>query len=179
MATAAEAHRFDADVYGRIVESGALDDQRVELIDGQIVDMSLQLPRHAGAIERLTGLLGGGAATLRIQLPLHVAGDSVSEPDIALTKDESSRDRHPTSALFVAEVAVSSHVLDRGRKAELYAAAGVPVYWVVDVPGARVEVHGRPQPTGGYAAVRVYRGDEELPVPVADMVPFTVAQLLR
>jgi Uma2 family endonuclease len=179
VATEVSTHRFDAETYGRIVESGALDDQRVELIDGRIVDMSPQSSQHAGVIERLAYALSGGAAYLRPQSPLHVADDSVPEPDIALVETPSMLDQHPTTALLVVEVAVSSHALDRGRKAELYAAAGVPEYWVVDVPGRSVEIHREPQQSGGYARVTVHRGDDELTPPVAGIAPFTVARLLR
>jgi Uma2 family endonuclease len=179
VATEVSQHRFDAETYGRIVASGALDDQRVELIDGRIVDMSPQTTQHAGAIARLTHLLAGGEALLRVQLPLHVAWDSVPEPDIALAGTEIDWDRHPTTASLVVEVAVSSHALDRGRKAELYAAAGVPEYWVVDVTGRSVEVHREPQPSGGYRAVTIRAGEDELAPPVAGIAPFTVERLLR
>lgn len=178
MATEVSTHRFDAETYGRIVESGALDDQRVELIDGRIVDMSPQTTSHSGVIERLTQLLVGDGV-LRVQLPLHVASDSVPAPDIALTETASDWDRHPTTALLVVEVAVSSHALDRGRKAELYAAAGVPEYWVVDVPGRSVAVHREPRPAGGYESVTVQQGGDELTPPVAGIAPFTVERLLR
>jgi Uma2 family endonuclease len=178
VATAGSAHRFDAETYGRIVESGALDDERVELIDGQIVDMSPQTTWHAGAIARLTHLLRGADAFLRVQLPLRVADDSVPEPDLALTETQAGWESHPTTALLVVEVAVSSHALDRGRKAELYSAAGVPEYWVVDVPRGCVVVHREPQASSGYAVVTIYRGDDELPPPPG-VAPFTVAQLLR
>jgi Uma2 family endonuclease len=179
VATEVTEHRFDAETYGRIVESGALDDQRVELIDGRIVDMSPQTTQHAGAIARLTQLLAGGEALLRVQLPLHVASDSVPEPDVALTGTEIDWDSHPTTARLVVEVAVSSHALDRGRKSELYAAAGVPEYWVVDVPGRSVEVHREPRPAGGYGTVTVRKDDDELTPPVAGIAPFTVERLLR
>ena len=172
-------HRFDAETYGRIVESGALDDLRVELVDGWIVDMSPPSPPHSAPIVRLTHLLDGGESFLRVQLPLHVADDSVPQPDIALTGSEGDWDHHPTTAQLVVEVAVSSHRLDRGRKAELYAAAGVPEYWVVDVPGSAVEVHRDPRPAGGYGTVTVHRGGDELTPPVAGIAPFTVAHLLR
>lgn len=178
VATEVSTHRFDAETYGRIVESGALDDQRVELIDGRIVDMTPQTTQHAGAIARLTQLLVG-SGVLRVQLPLHVAPDSVPQPDIALTETASDWDRHATTALLVVEVAVSSHALDRGRKAELYAAAGVPEYWVVDVPGRSVEVHRGPRPAGGYESVTLQQGGDELTPPVAGIAPFTVERLLR
>jgi Uma2 family endonuclease len=179
VATEVSTHRFDAETYGRIVESGALDDQRVELIDGRIVDMSPQTSEHSAVIAWLTHLMAGREVFLRVQLPLHVAPDSVPEPDLAITDTEPSADRHPTTALLVVEVAVSSHALDRGRKAELYAAAGVPEYWVVDVSGRSVEVHREPRPAGGYGTVTVHKGDDELTPPVAGIAPFTVERLLR
>jgi Uma2 family endonuclease len=175
VATAVRPHRFDAEVYARIVESGALNDQRVELIDGEIVDMSPHSIEHAAVIERLTQLLKASDNWLRVQLPLHVAGDSVLEPDLGLRDEPAPADRHPTSASLVVEVAVSSLALDRGRKAELYAAAGVPVYWVIDVAGGRIEVSTDPQPPGGYGSVAIHRRNDVLPAPFAlavdDVIP--------
>ena len=167
MATAVRPHRFDAEVYGRIVESGALNDQRVELIDGEIIDMSPHSVEHAAVIERLTQLLRASDGWLRVQLPLQVGSDSVLEPDVVLRDGPTAADRHPTSASLVVEVSVSSLALDRGRKAQLYAAAGVPVYWVVDVAGERIEVCTDPQPTGGYGSVAIHRRGDVLPAPFA------------
>jgi Uma2 family endonuclease len=122
-----------------MVASGALEGQPVELLEGLLVDMSPHSPDHATIIEELTRHLAGARARLRVQLPLEVPPVSVPEPDLALVEKRSSG-RHPRTALLVVEVAVSSHPVDRDVKACLYAKAGVPTYWLIDVPGRVVEV---------------------------------------
>lgn len=154
----ATLHRLDTEAYNRIVESGVLEGQPVELIDGFLVEhMSPQSPAHSAIIERLTRHLAASQGWLRVQLPLEVPPDSEPEPDLALVDRQSSPERHVRSALLAVEVAVSTHKLDRGAKAELYARAGVPVYWVVDVPARAIEVYGGPG-KGGYRDCEVYRG---------------------
>jgi Uma2 family endonuclease len=177
VATEAIAHRFDAATYGRVVASGALQDQRVELIDGEILDMGPNSPRHVAVIERLMKPLTGSGARLRVQMPLQVADDSVPEPDLALVEGELSFERHPTTALLVVEVVLSSLALDRGRKSELYAGAGVPVCWVVDVESERVYVAGDPQPTGGYGTIAIHRRGDTLPAPAHGVDPIAVDRL--
>ena len=73
--------------------------------------------------------------------------------------------RHPRTALLTVEVAVSSHDADRGLKVKLYARAGVPTYWIVDVPGKAVEVRTDPGPDG-YRGLEVYGLDGAVPCPV-------------
>jgi Uma2 family endonuclease len=156
-------HRLDAETYGQIVASGALSEERVELIDGLIIDMSPNSPLHAQIVRRLTQhfrFVEGWA--LSVQLPLEVAADCVPEPDVALVVEPTSAREHPDSARLVVEVAVSSIKLDRGRKAELYAAAGVQEYWIVDVERLAVEVCEAPN-GDRYERVRVLRSGDALP----------------
>ena len=117
---------------------------RVELLDGLLVDMSPQDPEHAWIVGRLMRLCATRIELLRVQLPLDVAEGWVPEPDVALA--ESQRSHHPRTALFVAEVAYSSHRVD-ARKALVYARAGIPVYWIADLPARLVRVHRRPART--------------------------------
>jgi Uma2 family endonuclease len=171
-------HRLDARSYGRIVEAGALDDQRLELLDGLLIEMSPNSPRHAALVQRLTHHLATARERyLRVQLPLAVAEDSVPEPDLALVAAPASPAEHPRTADLVVEVAVTSSALDRGRKAELYAAAGVVEYWVVDVPRAVVEVHRNPA-SSGYRHVEAYRAGDVLPSPMPGVRELAVAELL-
>lgn len=171
-------YRLDAERYARIVESGALEGQRVELIDGIIVEMSPQSPAHALIIQRLTRHLANAAtAALRVQLPLATASDSVPEPDLALDSAPESATHHPTSAVLVVEVAHSSQTLDSGRKAQLYAAAGVPVYWVVDLTARAVELRTDPAP-GGYRTLRTLGADDTLPSPCEGVAELDVGALL-
>lgn len=171
-------HRLDAERYGEIVASGALQGQRVELIDGIIVEMSPQSPEHAAIIRRLMRHLSGVVADLRPQLPLHVAVDSVPEPDLALVDGPEDVHHHPTTAQLVIEVALCTQRLDRGRKAELYAAAGIPTYWVVDVPALAVEVRTDPGPAG-YRTLRTFQKGEVVPSPAEGVEPLEVDALLK
>jgi Uma2 family endonuclease len=161
----ATLHRLDTETYNRIVDSGALEGQPVELIDGLLVEhMSPQSPVHAALIARLTRHLAGARGWLCVQLPLEVPPDSEPEPDLALVGREPSPERHVRSAQLAVEVSVSTHKLDRGAKARLYARAGVPVYWVVDAPARSVEVYAHPQ-EGGYRDREVYERGALVPSP--------------
>lgn len=135
--------------YERLVEAGAFDNERVELLEGFLVEMSPQKASHASAIEVLAELLYSArqpGQKVRVQLPLALGDESEPEPDLCVVPAGDHRQRHPSQALLVIEVAESSLAKDR-RKAALYARAGVPEYWLVDVGGQRVEV--RSQPEGG------------------------------
>jgi Uma2 family endonuclease len=171
-------YRLDAGRYGRIVESGLLDGQRVELIDGIIIQMSPQSPEHSAVIERLTRQFANASGYLRVQLPVQVAADSVPEPDLAIVAEPGSPKHHPTTALLVVEVAQSSHAVDQGRKAELYAAAGIPTYWVVDIPARAVELRTDPGPAG-YRTLRTLEPGDVLPSPCEGVAGLAVGELLE
>ena len=167
-------HRLSTDEYSRIVSTGALEGMRVELLDGLLVDISPQNPEHAWIIQQLAKLCARHMDLLRVRLPLDVADGWVPEPDIALA--ESNPRQHPTSALLVAEVAYSSKRVDT-RKAFVYAAAGIPVYWLVDLPASVVRVHTQPGPDG-YGSVVAMSGGDVLDAGVEGVEPTTVAALL-
>jgi Uma2 family endonuclease len=114
---------------------------------------------------------------LRVRLPLHVADDSVPEPGLALVAQPTRADRHPTTAVLVVEVACSSRAVDRGRKAELYAAAGIPTYWLVDLDLRAVELRVDPAPAGCWT-LRTLAPGELLPSPCASVEPFAVDVLV-
>lgn len=171
-------YRLDAAQYARIVESGALDDKRVELIDGIIVQMSPQSPEHSLLIRRLNRHFKTATRDVLVQLPLEVARDSVPEPDAAIVDEPEDPHHHPKSALLVVEVAQSSQAIDRGRKAELYAAAGIPTYWVIDIPARAVEVRTDPGPAS-YRTLRTLEPGEVLPSPCDGVADLPVDELLR
>ncbi len=175
-ATALPVHRLDVETYNQMVASGALEGLPVELLEGIVVDMSPHSPDHAAVIEALTAYLAGASARLRVQLPLEVLPDSEPEPDLALVAEQPLANQHPRTALIVVEVAVSSHSIDRGVKSDLYARAGIPVYWLIDVPGKAVEM--RTQPGGhGYQRCEIYHPGEHLPSPAAGVESLPVAAL--
>lgn len=149
--------------YDLLIEQGAFTpDERVQLLEGELVEMSPQGARHAALIEALTGRLVPALVDryrVRVQLPLAAGEHSEPEPDLAVVSPDEPRDRHPEHALLVIEVSDESLRLDLGRKASIYAAAGVPAYWVVDVGREVVHVHTEPM-DGVYRSV-VVRGAQE------------------
>jgi Uma2 family endonuclease len=167
--------------YERLVAEGAFDDERVELLSGVIVEMSPQDPRHAFAVERLTALLvplARGKASLRPQLSFVASDDSVPEPDLALVPVADYSAAHPMSAFLVIEVASSSLRKDRSIKAEVYARAGVPEYWVVDLAGRCVEV--RTEPVGDvYTKLVTAHPGDKLAVRCLDGAQLDIDDFLR
>ena len=152
---------FTVDDYHRLGELGILhEDDRVELIDGQVVEMTPIGPRHGGCVKQLARLLyrcAGDAVILGIQDPLILGRHAEPQPDIAVLKPrpEGYRTRHPTAndVMLVIEVADTSVAYDSSVKIPLYAAAGVPEAWLVDLRSERIAAYRNP--TGGsYAEVK-------------------------
>ena len=138
------------DEYHRMIEAGVFgEDEHVELLDGVLVRMSPHSPAHAQVIARLTHAFVralGDAYVVRVQLPITLVPMSEPEPDFAIVTAEEAEapEHHPQHPLLVVEVGVSSVEPDRTIKAELYARARIPEYWLVDVPARRVEVRTEP-----------------------------------
>lgn len=181
MATATSAdpplHRLDVETYDRMVASGALEGEHIELLDGLVLDVSPKSPPHAMVLEALVEHLARCGLRMRVQSPLRIPPDCEPEPDIALLARRPPAGRHPTTALLVVEVAVTSHRLDRGRKAERYAQAAIPTYWLVDVPGRAVEVRTGPG-AHGYERCETYREGNVVPAPLDGVDDLDVAALL-
>jgi Uma2 family endonuclease len=158
--------------YERMVEAGLFRGEHVELIHGVIVRMSPQHEPHASVIQILTRILMPpllGRADVRVQLPFAAADDSLPEPDFALVAVAGFRAPHPDRAFLLIEVAESSLDEDRTDKAQLYATAGVPEYWVVNIPDQAIEVHTEPS-RGAYTRVTPYRlGQRVAPLAFPDV----------
>lgn len=170
--------RMNREQYDALVATGLLESEHVELVEGDIVEMVPQGPEHANAIVELTRWLVPRLEEpwrLRPQTPLAATGRSEPEPDLAIAEHTAG---HPTSAVLVIEVAVSSQALDLQVKPTIYAAAGVTEYWVVDLPSREVVVHTDPGPTG-YRMVRRQPWSEPLAVPIGDGIPVDLASLLE
>lgn len=160
----------------RMIARGEFDppnDRRVELIRGEIREMSPIGPPHGDIVSFLIPwslhALRRANFKLRVQDVLAmVATDSVPQPDIAWVSAKAYWDHWPTShdTHLVIEVADSSARYDLGEKAALYAAAGVPEYWVVDIAARMVVVHRRPE-AGGYGDIR-HCGIGETIAPLCD-----------
>jgi Uma2 family endonuclease len=142
-----DLHRYSIDDYHRLIEAGGFDeDERVELLDGLLVSMSPKTPAHERAVRWLAHWLWSSLDSEHYELgvasPLTL-GDSEPEPDLAVLERGIRGPYHPASAALVIEVAVSSLARDLGPKAELYATAAIPEYWVLDLAGRRAIVYRR------------------------------------
>lgn len=163
----AQHYRFTVHDYYRMAEAGLIrPGARVELIDGEIVEMSPIGSRHAGHVRRLHDLLArklGDAVLLSIQSPLRLSDIAEPEPDLVLLRprDDFYADAHPgpDDALLVIEVGDSSVAYDRNEKAPLYARHGVREYWLVDLVRNAVTVYTQPE-TGLYKRVEEQRGED-------------------
>lgn len=139
-----------ADEVLRMVDSGILaDDEPVELLHGLLTAVSPKSPGHSEVQGRLVDWLApavaGGRCRVRVEAPIVVPDrTSLPEPDVAVTEPEGYPDAHPTGALLVIEVAVTSQRVDTRVKPALFAAAGVAEYWVIDVPARAVRTFAEP-----------------------------------
>lgn len=176
-----EVRPLTADEVIRMVDAGILgEDERVELLDGVLTRVSPKSPEHARVISRLLEWLvpraPAGDFEVTVEHPLVVPDPtSLPEPDVLVIPRDPERVGHPTRALFAVEVAVGSHAIDLHRKVALYAAAGVPEYWVVDVPGGRLHVMARPSGEA-YCEQRVVDGGAVAPHSV-EVEPLDLARL--
>jgi Uma2 family endonuclease len=160
-----------ADEVLRMVELGILsEDEPVELLHVVLTAVTPQSVAHVAVLQRLqrwlAPLVVAGAHDVRIQVPLAVPDrTSLPEPDVAVVERDDSLLAHPTSALLVIEVAVSSLRTDTRIKLPLYALAGVPELWVVDIDARRVRVFADAR-DGSYAS-EVRAGPDGLLRPAA------------
>jgi Uma2 family endonuclease len=167
--------------YDRMVEAGLFADERIELIRGALVVMSPQGTRHADATRKLDKLFNsllGDRAEVSCQLPFAASDDSEPEPDIALHPPGDYAGEHPGRALLVVEVADTSLRKDRGLKADLYAEAGVPEYWVVDLTADQVEVMTEPE-AGRYRRREIRTRADSIRLSGFPDVAISVADFLR
>jgi len=170
---AVQTYRWTREAFEKLAEVGLIEpDARLELIDGEILQkMSPQSSRHATAVllvaEALRSVFASPAYTVRVQLPLALGPYSEPEPDVAVVEGTPRRYReaHPSTAVLVVEVADASLAFDRTRKAALYARAGIPDYWIVNLLDGVLEVHRRPE--GDAYQQRMVLAPHEQIVPLA------------
>lgn len=138
--------RFTVEQFHRLCE--CLPEQRLELIDGEVLEVIAKATRHTAVVHRLIAviqpLLANSALQLRVEAPLDLGPANEPEPDLALVmrREDDYWTAHPTAAqtALVIEVADSSLAFDCEIKQRLYAAAGIPHYWVIDVQQPRLLV---------------------------------------
>jgi Uma2 family endonuclease len=184
-------YRFTVDQCQAMLRANILEERRgVELLDGLLVVSPMIGDAHRTAVnktgKRLNRLVADPLNS-QSQNPIRLGGGSQPEPDYCIFRgsdaDFAARPPGPTDLLLVVEVADSSLASDRRDKGRLYAAAGVAVYWVVNLVDGQVEVYTDPRPDADppqYAARTDYRADGTVPlaldgvtvtVPVADLLP--------
>ena len=148
-----QRHLFSVKDYYRMAEAGILGEaNRVELIEGEIVEMPPIGSHHAGVVKALIALLSpfaGADFVLSVQDPLRLDDATEPVPDFMIlrARNDFYRGSHPTPAdvLLLVEVAESTLRYDRGVKLPLYAQAGIGEVWIIDIAGGHVEVNRRPQ----------------------------------
>lgn len=180
-----EPTRIPTSEYLRLVETGVLgEDDRVELLEGVIVSMTPSNPPHATAVTKTTYALIRAVserATVRTQCDFIASMWSVPEPDIAVVPgsvDDYSAS-HPRSALLLVEASDSSLTQDRLSKSRIYAGAGVPEYWIINLREHVVEVMRDPDPaTALYRDTRIATAGETLELAALPGARVAVAELL-
>jgi len=169
-------YRFTYDDVLRMVEVGILaEDARVELIEGELLEVSPESVPHVRCRRWLTQFfmvkLFGSGWEVNPDAPAVLEATSAPEPDIAIFASAvHDRDVTGRDIMLAIEVSVSSLAFDLGRKAALYARHGVQEYWVVDVLGQRILVHRRPKPDGYGEQWVVDRAGEIAPLAFPDLV---------
>lgn len=163
--------RFRLEEYDALLARGVLDErrhQRIELIYGELREMSPPGPMHEELVDRIAQWCykNTDSSTVRVRVQNSIGLpqlDSAPQPDAALVRQQSYAELRPQASdvLLVIEVADSSLAYDRGEKADIYAAAGIHDYWVVNAVDWTVEVHRDPS-LNGYRLLRSYAGGEKI-----------------
>jgi Uma2 family endonuclease len=178
--------RFTVDHFERMIEAGVFqEDDRVELIDGEVVAMAALGLRHSESVRRCNRGLSrraGDTAVVDVQNPLDLRPHARPEPDVMLLRAPDSRyfGRLPAAedVLLVVEVAESSLATDRDQKIPLYARAGIPEAWLVNLIDDLIRVYREPTPDGYRVIQTARRGENISPlafpawaIPVDELLP--------
>jgi Uma2 family endonuclease len=167
---------FTVEEYHRMAEAGILsEDDRVELIEGELVTMSPIGSRHAACVARLTALLFPveGRGILWVQNPIRLGARSEPQPDVTLLRYRpdfyASAHPGPEDVLLVVEVAETSADADRSLKIPLYARYGIPEAWLVDLLEEHIEIYRHPTPQGYRSLHIAHRGETVSPTALPDL----------
>ncbi|MCB0571194.1 MAG: Uma2 family endonuclease [Phaeodactylibacter sp.] len=165
-------YRFTVDTYHRMADAGLFPPEtRVELIDGEIIEMSPIKSSHADCVDKLSEWLIiqlHQHAVVRVQNPITLDVLSEPEPDLAVVirKPGGYKDAHPAPKEVLLLIEVADTSLEKGRniKLPLYAAAGIPEAWLVNLPEQTIEVHTEPS-AEGYSSIHIYRKGDTITTP--------------
>ncbi len=175
-------HLWTKKQYHKMAKMGWFEGQRVELIEGEIIEMTAMNTPHWTAIlladEALRRAFGEGYL-IAVQLPFDAGDNSEPEPDVAVIKG-APRDFAgglPKSPLLVVEVSDTTLAFDRTRKAAMYARAGIEEYCIVNLKKRQLEVHRAPS-DNGYADIKIVKSKELVSPVAAPQASVKVADLL-
>lgn len=182
--TVARHHLLTVDDYHKMGEAGILgEDDRVELIDGELIDMAPIGSNHAGIVMRLITLLGAavaGRAIISPQNPVRLGEHSEPQPDIAILRyrNDFYRASHPQpeDVLLLIEVADTTIHYDRDAKLPLYARHNIPEVWLIDLQQERVEISRQPS-SDGYRQILRPANDERIALSLLPDISLLIADL--
>jgi Uma2 family endonuclease len=178
-------HVFTVEEYERMGTAGLFgEDDRVELIEGEIIETAPIGSRHAACVDRLTHLFSAqvsNRAVVRVQNPVRLGARSEPQPDVALLRPKpdfyASAHPEPADVLLIVEVAETSATWDRDVKMPLYAGAGVPEVWVVDLDEGCIDAYTTPH-AQRYADARRLTSDDTITPSMLVGVTIFVADIL-
>lgn len=180
-------HRFTVEEYRKMGEAGIFhEDDRVELIDGEVLEMAAIGKRHVESVMRLNRLLsrwalllegleeagdGGAVFFVGVQNPVVLSEHGEPQPDLTLVRRSGDRFGTPTpeEVLLAVEVADTSLTYDRNIKLPRYAEAGIPEAWLLNLNADAIEVHSKPGPAGYERVVRLSRGERVVSATLPDL----------
>jgi Uma2 family endonuclease len=177
--------KFTVGQYHQMIESGILTDRdRVELLQGEIIEMSPIGRQHAACVDRLTELLIGelrGKAIIRVQNPIQLSNKSEPQPDFSILQrrpDFYAEDHPQPSDIFaLIEVSDSTIEFDRTVKIPLYAQNNIVEVWIVDLNAEVVQVYRDPSEVG-YQQLQTFRRGQAIAFQAFRDIQLTVDQLL-
>ena len=166
-----EIRRMHVDEYMRLAEAGCFEDEKVELLEGVVVEMSAQGVEHRHLLTLFTRLLARRLPDHLMVTPqctYRIPPYSAPEPDFTINTAASVWLKQ-ISAVWVIEVAITSQRRDRGLKAQIYAKAGILEYWVVDGAKEVVYIHLDPSPDGYRSVIRYGSTDPIAPRAIPEL----------
>ena len=165
-----DLYRINVREYERIVAAGALDDERLELIDGYMVKKMPKNPPHSWSTRRILDLVAGFLPPgwlWRLEQPVRIPDFDEPEPDLAVVRGSLDDYKHrtpvPADVALLIEVSETTLDRDQGEKLAAYAQGNIPVYWIVNMVDGHVEVYTGPGPTG-YRSRQDFRPGQTVPI---------------